>query len=112
MNNLLERISIDPSVCFGKPCIKGTRIWVSMIFDLLNSDLSSENIIKEYPQLTEEDLHAVIAYSKQVGTPNNQQEPWWITQAGVFKDDYLFDEMIEAGQKYRKAQVDAEDIKK
>lgn len=35
MNNLLERISLDPRICGGKPCIKGTRIWVSLILDFL-----------------------------------------------------------------------------
>ncbi len=37
MTSLLDRISIDPHVCFGKPCIKGTRIWVSLILDFLAS---------------------------------------------------------------------------
>ena len=48
---LLNRISIDPRVCFGKPCIKGTRIWVSLILDFLASGMTTDEVIKEYPGL-------------------------------------------------------------
>lgn len=61
MNPLLKRISIDPSICFGKPCIRGTRIWVSLILDFLANGMSIEEILTEYPQLTEEDIRAAIA---------------------------------------------------
>ncbi len=60
---LLERISVDPDVCFGKPCIRGTRIWVSLILDFLTSGMSVEEILAEYLQLTEEDIRAAIAYN-------------------------------------------------
>lgn len=66
MNPLLKRISIDPNVCFGKPCIKGTRIWVSLILDLLADGMSIEEILKEYPQLTREDIQAAIAYRAEM----------------------------------------------
>ncbi len=62
MNPLLERISIDPNVCFGKPCIKGTRIWVSLILDFLSEGMTTEEIIAEYPYLEEDDIRAAIAY--------------------------------------------------
>ncbi|MCY4653879.1 MAG: DUF433 domain-containing protein [Dehalococcoidia bacterium] len=62
MNPLLERISIDPNVCFGKPCIKGTRIWVSLILDFLADGMSSDQIIAEYPYLKQDDILAAIAY--------------------------------------------------
>ena len=62
MNPLLERISVDPNVCFGKPCIRGTRIWVSLLLDLLASGMS----IEEYPQLREEDIRAAIAYGAEM----------------------------------------------
>jgi uncharacterized protein (DUF433 family) len=58
----LERIAIDPAVCGGKPCIRGHRIWVSLILDLLASGMSSEEILKEYPQLTSEDIRACVAH--------------------------------------------------
>ncbi len=60
-NPLLERISVDPNVCFGKPCIRGTRIWVSLILDLLASGMGFDEIMAEYPQLTKEDIRAAIA---------------------------------------------------
>jgi uncharacterized protein (DUF433 family) len=66
MNPLLERISIDPNVCFGKPCIKGTRIWVSLILDFLASGMTMEEMLTEYPQLTREDILAAIAYGAEM----------------------------------------------
>jgi uncharacterized protein (DUF433 family) len=51
MNPLLERISINPEVCFGKPCIRGTRIWISLLLDLLASGATEDKVLKEYPQL-------------------------------------------------------------
>jgi uncharacterized protein (DUF433 family) len=66
MNILLERISIDPNVCFGKPCIRGTRIWVSLILDFLASGSSMEEVLAEYPQLTMEDIRAAIAYGAEM----------------------------------------------
>jgi uncharacterized protein (DUF433 family) len=66
MNALLSRISIDPNVCFGKPCIRGTRIWVSLILDLLASGETQERILEEYPQLTHEDILATIAYGAEM----------------------------------------------
>lgn len=65
MNALLERISVDQNVCFGKPCIKGTRIWVSLLLDRLAEGLSVEAIIEEYPQLLPDDIKAAIAYGAE-----------------------------------------------
>lgn len=66
MNPLLKLISIDPNICFGKPCIRGTRIWVSLILDFLASGMSVEEILDEYPQLTEESIRAAIAYGAEM----------------------------------------------
>ncbi|MDO8752925.1 MAG: DUF433 domain-containing protein [Anaerolineales bacterium] len=66
MNPLLERISIDPNVCFGKPCIRGTRIWVSLLLDFLANGTTIEEILAEYPQLTREDILAAIAYGAEM----------------------------------------------
>lgn len=66
MNPLLTRISIDPNICFGKPCIKGTRIWVSLILDFLASGMTINEIRAEYPQLTVEDVRAAIAYGAEM----------------------------------------------
>ena len=69
MNNpLLERISIDPNICFGKPCIRGTRIWVSLVLDFLASGMSIKEILDEYPSLTEEDSRAASAYGSEMST--------------------------------------------
>lgn len=62
----LDRISIDPQVCFGKPCIKGTRIWVSLILDFLASGQTEEKILAAYPQLQADDIRAVLAYAAEV----------------------------------------------
>jgi uncharacterized protein (DUF433 family) len=63
---LLERISIDPNVCFGKPCIRGHRIWVSLILDFLANGASVEDILQNYPQLEEADIMACIAYGAEM----------------------------------------------
>lgn len=63
---LLNRISIKPNVCFGKPCIRGTRIWVSLILDFMANGMTSEEILKEYPQLTDEDIRAALAYGAEM----------------------------------------------
>ncbi len=65
-NELLEHISIDPQVCFGKPCIRGTRIWVSFVLDLIAAGLSVEEVREEYPQLSREDVLACVAYGAEM----------------------------------------------
>ena len=65
MANLLDRISIDPLVCGGKPCIRGTRIWVSLVLDLLAGGMSEADVRTEYPQLMHEDVLAAIAYGAE-----------------------------------------------
>lgn len=65
-NRLLARISIDPNICFGKPCIKGHRIWVSLILDFLASGMSIPDLLKEYPGLEEADIYACIAYGAEM----------------------------------------------
>lgn len=66
MNPLLKHISVDPNICFGKPCIRGTRIWVSLILDFLASGMSIDELLEEYPQLTEESIRAAIAYGAEM----------------------------------------------
>lgn len=63
---LLQRISIDPAICGGKPCIRGHRIWVSLILDLLASGTTAEEIRADYPQLDPEDIHACLAYASEM----------------------------------------------
>lgn len=66
MNEILNRITINPEICFGKPCIKGTRIWVSLILDLLANGSSFEEILEDYPSLKREDILAAIAYGSEM----------------------------------------------
>ncbi|HBC86101.1 MAG TPA: hypothetical protein DCZ94_04015 [Lentisphaeria bacterium] len=66
MKTLLNRITCDPNICFGKPCIRGTRIWVSMLLDLLADGMSIDDLIKEYPQLSREDVFAAIAFGAEM----------------------------------------------
>jgi uncharacterized protein (DUF433 family) len=63
---LLSRISINPNICFGKPCIKGHRIWVSLILDLLADGRSLQEILDTYPGLEEGDVLACIAYGAEM----------------------------------------------
>ena len=66
MNTLIDRISIDPKVCGGKPCIKNTRIWVSLILDFLAEGITEAEILADYPQLQPEDIRACIAYAAEL----------------------------------------------
>jgi uncharacterized protein (DUF433 family) len=66
MKELLERVSVSPNICFGKPCIKGTRIWVSLLLDMLADGKTAKEILKEYPQLKREDVLAAMAYGAEM----------------------------------------------
>ena len=63
---LLKRITIDPRVCFGKPCIRGHRIWVSLILDRLAEGATNAEILDDYPQLEEADIMACLAYGAEM----------------------------------------------
>ena len=58
-----QRITIEPDVCHGKPCIRGTRIMVSVILDNLVEGMTAEEIVEEYPPLTIDDVRATISYA-------------------------------------------------
>ena len=63
---LLQRISSDPNVCGGRTCVRGHRIWVSLILDYLAAGTTEAEILREYPQLTSEDIKACIAYGSEL----------------------------------------------
>ena len=69
-NVLLDRISVNPNICFGKPCIKGTRIWVSLILDFLASGDAINDILDNYPQLKYDDILACLAYGAAMSREN------------------------------------------
>jgi uncharacterized protein (DUF433 family) len=70
MHPLLEHISVDPAICFGKPCVKGTRIWVSLLLDFIAAGTTFEEILAHYPQLTREDILACVAYGAAMSREN------------------------------------------
>lgn len=65
MANLLDRITIDAEQCGGRPCIRGMRIRVIDVLDLLASGLTAEQVLEELPDLVLEDIHAALRYASQ-----------------------------------------------
>ncbi|MCA1786289.1 MAG: DUF433 domain-containing protein [Desulfobacteraceae bacterium] len=63
---LLERVVVDQDICFGKPCIRGTRIWVSLIMDNLAAGVSEDEILSAYPTLEKNDIRAAITYAAEL----------------------------------------------
>jgi uncharacterized protein (DUF433 family) len=61
--SLLKRITIDPEVCGGKPCIRGMRIRVSDVLDLLASGASRQEILADYPYLEDDDISASLEFA-------------------------------------------------
>ena len=80
MKDWRERISIDPNVCHGKPCIKGTRIMVWIIVDYIANGDTVEDVLAAYPSLTREDVQAALAYAAEMTRERYVDIP--IKQAG------------------------------
>lgn len=70
VNPLLQRISADPGICGGTPCIKGTRIAVSIILDSLADDVTPGELLEHYPTLKPDDIRAAIAYAAELAREN------------------------------------------
>lgn len=66
MENLLDRITIDPEILFGKPIIRGMRYPVELILDLLAAGMTNQEILEDYPDLEEEDIHACLKFAAQL----------------------------------------------
>ncbi len=66
MNYLNNRISIDPDICNGKPTIRGKRIAVQTILEFLSAGESQENILKQYPSLTSEDITSCLLFASEL----------------------------------------------
>jgi uncharacterized protein (DUF433 family) len=62
--NLIDRITTNPHICHGKPCVRGMRFPVEVVLDLLGSDMSIEEILEDHPMLEKEDILACIQYAK------------------------------------------------
>ena len=66
VSKLLERITIDPDICHGKPCIRGLRYPVNMILELLSGGMKNEEILADYEDLEQEDILAVLAFAARL----------------------------------------------
>ena len=66
MENWRQHISVDPAICHGKACIRGTRIMVSVIIDNIAANVSREEIVRSYPQLTAADIDAALSYAAEL----------------------------------------------
>lgn len=63
---LLERITVDPNICHGKPCVRGLRYPVEMLLELQSSGMSVAEILADYPDLEADDLRAACAYGARL----------------------------------------------
>jgi uncharacterized protein (DUF433 family) len=63
---LLKRVVVDPNICFGKPVIRGTRIWVALIVENLADGMSEDELLAEYPGLEPDDIRAALAYAAEI----------------------------------------------
>lgn len=66
MANLLSRITTDPAICHGKPCVRGLRYPVDFLLELMSGGMNSEEILADYPDLQQEDIQAVLAYAARL----------------------------------------------
>ncbi len=66
MENLINRITLDPEVCHGKPTIRNMRYTVELILDLLSAGMTAEEILDDYPALEREDILACLAYASKI----------------------------------------------
>ena len=64
--NWQARITTDPQVCHGKPCIRGTRVMVSVVLDNLSDGLTAAEIVEEYPALATDDVRAALGYASEL----------------------------------------------
>jgi len=77
MDPLLSRITIDPNLCHGKPCIRGLRYPVEWLLELLSSGMSHDEVLADYPDLEQDDLRAALAFAakmthiKRLGVPKS-----------------------------------------
>jgi uncharacterized protein (DUF433 family) len=66
MESWRERITVNPAICHGKACIRGTRVMVSVIVDNVAAGVSHEEILRSYPALIEADIEAALAYAAEL----------------------------------------------
>lgn len=66
MSYLLQRITMDPAICHGAPCVRGLRYPVTMLLELLSAGMTQEELLADYEDLQREDLLAVLAYAAKL----------------------------------------------
>ena len=66
--NWRDHITVDPSICHGKACIRGTRVMVSVVLDNLAAGAGVDEILKSYPSLTQEQVRAAMAYAADLAS--------------------------------------------
>ena len=69
MSNLLSRITVDPAICHGKPCVRGLRYPVETLLEILSSGMTIDEILADYEDLERDDLLAVLAYAARLSRP-------------------------------------------
>ena len=70
MSSLIDRITIDPQICHGKPCVRGLRYPVEFLLELLSSGMTHDEILADYDDLERDDLLAVLAYAARMNLLN------------------------------------------
>ena len=77
-SSLLQRITLDPDICHGKPCVRGLRYPVEFILELLSSGMSIEEILSDYDDLEREDILAVLLYAARLSQVKSIHKiAWW-----------------------------------
>jgi uncharacterized protein (DUF433 family) len=79
MENWKERISVDPAVCHGKACVRGTRIMVSVILDNVAAGVPRSEILASYPSIKSEDIDAALAYAAELAREGSIDLPAELT---------------------------------
>jgi uncharacterized protein (DUF433 family) len=75
MTDWQERISVNPAVCHGRACIRGTRVMVSVILDNLAAGITRETILQSYPSIQETDIQAALAYAAELAREGTADLP-------------------------------------
>lgn len=75
MPELLDRITIDPEICHGKPCIRGLRYPVEVILELLSAGATTEDILRDYEDLERDDVLAALAFAARLAQIKRVQPP-------------------------------------
>ena len=73
MNALLSRITMDPAICHGKPCIRGLRYPLETLLELLSSGMTTDDILADYEDLERDDILAALAFATRLSQVKHMQ---------------------------------------